>query len=151
MYTERWVSESIDASNLSAWRRPFKRETNTLRLAQKPGNQVLPRGSVLTVGPVNYRGHHAWVVVTTPHDRTVPGVKFPPHVWSLWGVPFYRLAGICKINPVAVQFVRSFAVSLMRSLHGIRRPSQRGVHHVELRHRRGYRERTVAERCRQVV
>ena len=96
MYTERWVSESTDASNLSAWQRPFKRETNTLRLTQN-SQQALPRGSLLSVGPVNYRGHHTWVVVNTPHDRTVPGVKFPPQTWGLWGVPFYRLAGMCKI------------------------------------------------------
>lgn len=98
MYTERWVSESVDASNLSAWRRPFKRETNTLRLTQtgRDRRQVLPRGSVLSVGPISHRGHHTWVVVTTAHDRTVPGVKYPPTTFGLWGVPFYRLAGICE-------------------------------------------------------
>ena len=86
MYTERWVSESSDASNLSAWRRPFKRETNTLRLIQT-GKQALPQGSDLTTGPFNHRGHHTWVVITTLHDRTVPG-REPTRTWGLWGVPF---------------------------------------------------------------
>ena len=96
MYTERFVSESADAADLSAWRRPFKRETNTYRLAQTGKGPPAFRGAALNVGPVKYRGHHTFVVVTTPHDKTVPNVKYPPMTWGLVGVPFYRFAGICK-------------------------------------------------------
>ena len=154
MYTERWVSESVDASNLSAWRRPFKRETNTLRLTQT-GKGHLPRGNFLNVGPVNYRDHHTWVVVTTPHDHGpashVPGEKYdPPTTWALWGVPFFRFAGICK-SDCSLDLRKSSGCSLANLAVAIRCTGQRRVHHIELRPEPGHGERTLAQRRGEVV
>ena len=147
MYTERFVSESVDAADLSAWRRPFKRETNTYRLAQTGKGPPAFRGAALNVGPVKYRGHHTFVVVTTPHDKTVPNVKYPPMTWGLVGVPFYRFAGICKrdcVLPLCAKAVADPSANL--AAVAARCAGQRRVHHVELRDRRGHGERAVAER-----
>eukprot|EP01045_Picozoa_sp_COSAG04_P016336 COSAG04_NODE_1354_length_7114_cov_2.593443_1_plen_185_part_00 len=76
------------------YRRTIK--LHTYRLAQTGKGPPAFRGAALNVGPVKYRGHHTFVVVTTPHDKTVPNVKYPPMTWGLVGVPFYRFAGICK-------------------------------------------------------
>ena len=98
MYMERLISDSVDAANLSAWQRPFRRQT-----ALERRNQVnVPLEQCCDIGPVSIRGHHTWVV------QTAAPRKIPPR-FELWGVPMLRLAGIYA--PANAEFTTpSFAI-----------------------------------------
>lgn len=88
MYSERWVSESADASNLSAWRRPFKRQANVeLITTARTRSSTMPLGEDWGVGPVSLRDHHVWV------SQQPATAEFPAR-FELWGVPSLRLAGM---------------------------------------------------------
>ena len=78
MSQERWVSASQDPSDLSAWRRPFRRQ----RIAPP---ELLDR--TLTAGPFSFRGYTTWAVPRQEGDLSGRGIE-------LWGAPELRLAGM---------------------------------------------------------